>query len=197
MKTGTGAPTYQPLPGIYKRRYPFRLSVPSFVYPDTWAVNARMLAPHVDEIELLLFESKPEGCLPSREEIDALSEISNEFSLGYNIHLPTDISLAASGRAGQDEALDTLQRAIDMTHRLDPTSWTLHIPCDVSTGTDTDIQRWQARARAGLEKLMAADIPSRRLAVENLDYPFNRVRSIVRELDMSICMDVGASTCQR
>ena len=64
--------SYKPLPGIYKCRYPFRLSVPSFLYPDTWAANARMLAPHVDEIELLFFESKPKVCLPSREEIRAL-----------------------------------------------------------------------------------------------------------------------------
>lgn len=191
MSPTSGTPFYQPLPKIYKNRYPFRLSVPSFVYPDTWAVNARMLAPHVDEIELLFFESLPDGCLPSREEIDALVQISKDFSLGYNIHLPTDVSLAASGRAGQAKAIDALGRVVDMTLALDPSSWTLHIPHDLEKRTDTDIKRWQERALAGLEKFLDAGIPSRRLAIENLDYPFEWVRDIVRELDLSTCMDLG------
>lgn len=191
MNAGNGPSSYPPLPGIYKRRYPFRLSVPSFIYPDTWAVNARMLAPHVDEIELLFFESETGDCLPSREEIDALSKIRKDFTLGYNIHLPTDVSLAAPGGAGRAEALDALGRVIEMTRELDPSSWTLHIPCGPSAETDTDIERWRGSVRAGLEKLLAAGIPPGRLAVENLDYPFEWVRDVVRELDLSVCMDVG------
>lgn len=192
MTASPEAAAYRPLPKIYKTRYPFRLSVPSFVYPDTWAANARMLGPNVDEIELLFFESKPEGSLPSREEIDALSRISEDFSLGYNIHLPTDVSLAAPGREGRIEALDALRRVVGLTLPLDPLGWTLHIPLDPSMGTGADdIQRWRGRAREGLEKLLGAGVPSRRLAVENLDYPFGWVRNIIRELDVSVCMDAG------
>lgn len=191
MSAGAGIPSYKPLPNIYKGRYPFRLSVPSFVYPDTWAVNARMLAPYMDEIELLFFESRTEGCLPSREEIDELIQTSKDFSMGYNIHLPTDVSLAAPGRAGQTDAIDTLGRVVDLTQALDPSSWTLHIPWGPSKRTDTEIKRWKERARAGLEKLLETGVPPRRLAVENLDYPFGWVRDLVLELDLSICMDAG------
>jgi sugar phosphate isomerase/epimerase len=145
----------------------------------------------VDEVELLFFESKSEDCMPSREEIEALSRISKEFSLDYNIHLPTDVSLAAPNRAGRNEALDALGRVIDMTRELDPSSWTLNIPWDLSKRTGTEIERWRERARAGLEKLLGSGIPSRRLAVENLDYPFGWVRDLILELDLSVCMDVG------
>lgn len=184
--------TYLSLPKVLKRRYPFRVSSPSFIYPDTWSVNARMLARHVDEVELLFFESRTEGCLPSREEIEALSQISNDFSIGYNIHLPTDLSLASAGRMEQKKSLDTYRRVMDLTSRLDPTSWTLHIPCDqpIASGTDV-VARWQDRAREGLEKLLADGIPPRRLAIENLDYPFVWVQDIVKAYDLSVCMDVG------
>jgi sugar phosphate isomerase/epimerase len=150
-----------------------------------------MLGPHVDEVELLFFESRPTDCLPTREEIGALSQISKEFSLGYNIHLPTDVSLAEGGREKQDEAIGALLQVMDLTAGLDPTSWTLHIPSDAVLRSEADVARWQGRARAGLEKLLDAGIPSRRLVIENLDYPFGWVRGLVQELDLGICMDVG------
>jgi len=150
-----------------------------------------MMAPHVDEIELLFFESKSVDCLPSREEIDTLSRISKNFSLKYNIHLPTDVSLASPDRAGRNEAIDALGRVVDLTHALDPTSWTLHLPSDPSMRTGTEVKRWQKSVRAGLERFLAAGIPPRRLAVENLDYPFEWIREIVLEFDLSICMDLG------
>lgn len=161
------------------------------MYPDSWAENARMLAPFVDEIELLFFESRTDDCLPSRGEIDALLRIAKEFSLGYNVHLPTDISLAASDKVRQTEALDAIRRVFDLAGRLAPSSWTLHIPCDISKPTDADVTRWQARARTVLEKLLDEGMPSRLLAIENLDYTFDRVRDLILDLDLSICMDVG------
>jgi len=191
LTSSPGIDKYQPLPKTYKRRYPFRLSVPSFIYPDKWSVNARMLGPHVDEVELLFFESRSEDCLPTREEIEALSQISKDFCLTYNIHLPTDISLAAADRAGQSEAIDALLRVMDLTSRLDPTSWTLHIPYDAPQAGGGDVTLWQVRARAGLERLLAHGIQPRRLAIENIDYPFAWVWDLVRDFDLSICMDAG------
>jgi sugar phosphate isomerase/epimerase len=183
--------SYQPLPKVYKSRYPFSLSVPSFIYPDTWSVNARMLGPYVDEVELLFFESQSKDCLPSREELDELSRISKEFSLRYNIHLPTDVSLAASDRAEQEKATETLRRMMDLTDGLDPTNWTLHIPCDASQRPGKEVTDWQVRARAGLETLLSTGVQPRRIAIENLDYPFEWVGGIVQDLNLSICMDVG------
>jgi sugar phosphate isomerase/epimerase len=191
LNTPNHAAPYQPLAKIYKRRYPFRLSVPSFVYPDTWAANARMLGPYVDEIELLFFESKPTDCLPSRKELDELRAISKDFSLGYNIHLPTDVSLTAQERPDRSNALDAIRRVVDLTLHLNPSSWTLHIPYDCSKETGTDVRVWQGHAREALEKLIGEGIPPRLLAIENLDYPFDRVRDLVLDLDLSICMDAG------
>lgn len=150
-----------------------------------------MLGPHVDEIELLLFESKTEGCLPSREEIDLLLDISKAFSLTYNVHLPTDVSLASSDRSERDKAVDTLRRVMEMTAELGPTNWTLHVPFDESQEGGADIVGWQGRARTGIGRLIDGGIPARRLAVENLDYPFGWIQKTVQDLDLGICMDVG------
>jgi sugar phosphate isomerase/epimerase len=150
-----------------------------------------MLGLHVDEVELLFFESKKEGSLPSREEIDRLSRLSEEFSLTYNVHLPTDISPAAPGRAERADATDALKRVVDLTQRLYPTSFTLHLPFDAPGREPREVERWQGRALSGLEELLAEGVPPRSLAIENIDYPFGWVADIVRDFDLSICMDMG------
>jgi hypothetical protein len=84
---------YPALPKSYKGVYPFKIGTTSFIYPASYTQNVTMLAPYVDEIELLLFESAPDS-LPSIHEIKKLLSLSKEFDLTYNVHLPIDISLS-------------------------------------------------------------------------------------------------------
>ncbi len=49
---------YKKLPEIYKNSFPFKISCPSFIYKDDYIPNIKMLAPFMDEIELLFFEGK-------------------------------------------------------------------------------------------------------------------------------------------
>jgi len=190
-KRSPEAAGWEPLPKSFKNRFPFKLSVPSFTYPGTWAANAEMLGPYVDEIELLFFESQAEGALPARQEIDRLISISEDVSVSYNIHLPTDVSLASPDRGLQAKAADSLRYFLDLANELNPSSFTLHIPYDAPGYSETDIKRWQERAGAEVEKLLQTGVSSRLLAVENLDYPFEWIRNCIREFDLSVCMDVG------
>ncbi|MBW2327110.1 MAG: hypothetical protein JRF45_11650 [Deltaproteobacteria bacterium] len=86
-----------------------------------------MLAPYLDEIELLLFESTP-GSLPSIHEVKQLLSLANEFDLTYNIHLPLDIYLGAPERSIRRFALDTIKQIVDLTASLSPSTYTLHLP---------------------------------------------------------------------
>ncbi|MDP3028536.1 MAG: hypothetical protein Q8O04_03405, partial [Deltaproteobacteria bacterium] len=74
----------------YRGIFPFRLATTSFIYPDRILPNAMRLAPYLDEMELILFESKN---LPDREEISDLSALQDKQGLSYNVHLPLDIFL--------------------------------------------------------------------------------------------------------
>lgn len=174
---------HRPLPKNYRTRYPFRLAAPSFIWPDTWAANARLLAPAVDEVELLLFESQG---LPDETEIRELEQIRRNTGLGYNIHLPTDVSLTDPAR--WETAAGALQTAIERTAPLEPSVFILHLPAP-KTSTETE---WQAAARRGLERLLSTGISPRRIAVETLeDGPFARIQPLVEEIDLSICLDTG------
>jgi len=76
----------------YKHAYPFKIGTTSYIYPDHIIPNVKMLAPYLDEIELLLFESNLDN-LPTSQEINELALLAEQFDLTYNVHLPIDISL--------------------------------------------------------------------------------------------------------
>lgn len=175
--------SHRPLPRNFRNRYPFRLAAPSFVWPDTWAANARMLAPAVDEVELLLFES--DG-LPDEAEIRELEQIRRDTGLGYNVHLPTDVAL--TDPAGWETAARALQIAIERTAPLEPSVFILHLS---APDTTTEME-WRDAARRGLERFLSIGIDCRRFAAETLeDGPFERIEPLVEEFDLSVCLDTG------
>ena len=88
---------YPQLPKSYKNAYPFRVSAPSFIYPDDYIPNVQMLGPFLDEIELLCFESH-KFSLPTQETIREMGFLAKEFKFTYNVHLPTDIDLGSPER---------------------------------------------------------------------------------------------------
>jgi sugar phosphate isomerase/epimerase len=179
---------FPPLSTVCKKRFPFSLACPSFVYPAGYVDNIRHLAPHVDEIELLFFESRFADSLPSPALIRELAQLSRSGDITYNVHLPTDICLGHRDAAVRKTAVDVLTRTIDSCMPLDPTTFTLHLERDRS---EPDDRRWQAHAAKSVEAVLATGIPCRRISVENLDYDFELAAPVVTDLDLSVCMDMG------
>ena len=98
---------YPSLEKSYKNHYPFRLGTTSFIYPESYIPNVKMLGPYLDEIELLFMES---NSLPSKDQINELALLAKEYELTYNIHLPTDISIGASDSSIRLHAVETVKR---------------------------------------------------------------------------------------
>jgi sugar phosphate isomerase/epimerase len=180
--------SYPPLATVCKKQFPFSLCCPSFVYPAGYVDNVRQLAPFVDEIELLFFESRFADSLPSREMIRELVQLARSGDITYNVHLPTDICLGHRDAGVRQTAVDVLTRTIARCAPLDPTTFTLHLARDSS---EPDYRRWQANAVTSLENVLATGIPGRRLSVENLDDGLESAGPVIRQLDLSVCMDMG------
>lgn len=174
----------------YKNAYPFRLCTTSFIYPDAYVPNVRMLGPCVDEVELLFFESAPES-LPSESELRALADLAGEFDLTYNIHLPTDISPCDADPARARNAAETFRRIIDMTRFLAPTTYTLHLPYDRKSNGEDEVKKWRDDAHKGMTRILAGGVASRTISIETLDYPIDRAAPIISDLDLSVCLDIG------
>jgi len=182
--------SYPVLSKSYKGLYPFKLCTTSFIYPDHYVPNVKLLGPFVDEIELLLFESAPADSLVSIQEISALSRLSKELDFTYNIHLPTDISIGDPDPVNQQQAVDSLIGVIERVASLRPTTYTLHVPYDDNTGDKDKIKRWQEIVHDNLVKILATGVGNL-IAIETLDYPFEIIETIISDLNLSVCMDLG------
>jgi sugar phosphate isomerase/epimerase len=178
------------LPKSYKGAFSFKIGTTSFIYPDGYVQNVKMLAPYLDEIELLLFESTP-GSLPSIHEVKQLLSLADEFDLTYNIHLPLDISLGAPERSIRQFALDTVKQVMDLTAPLSPSTYTLHLPYDEAGVDNEQIKCWQNRLNTGINKLVSTGINGEMISIETLDYPLNWVDEILTDSNLSVCLDVG------
>lgn len=171
--------------------FPFKLGTTSFIYPDHYIPNVKMLGPFLDEIELLLFESTKADALPSKPVIAELSTLAADFDLSYNVHLPTDISLSDQDLGKQRHAVETLIRVIELVYPLSPSVLTLHVPYIEESFEEFNVKNWQDRVYCNLEKILSATLPKDMIAIETLDYPFELIEDILIDLDLSICLDLG------
>ena len=182
---------YPLLSKSYKGVFPFNIGTTSFIYPDHYVPNVKMLGPYLDEIELLLFESLPAEALPSKAVIAELSRLAEAHDLTYNIHLPTDVSISDPQPVKQQLAIDTLIGVIDRASPLAPTAYALHIPYNRKSYDDDTVKRWQDRVFRNLQKILARGLPPNLIAIETLDYRFDLLNDILTELNLSVCLDFG------
>lgn len=173
----------------YKKAYPFRLATTSFIYPAGYSDNVRRLAPWVDEIELLLFES---GHLPDSTEVYRLQMLADDQDISYNVHLPMDIRLGAVDTDQRHRSVSAVAQTIERVAPLAATTYTLHLTVDDMVQTSADLKAWHSYCMESLEDLMQRTaIPSRCLSVETLDFNPQWLVDIVEPMDLSICIDIG------
>ncbi len=175
-----------------KKRFPFRLSAPSFVYPADYVTNVSILGPYLDEIELLLFESQQDS-LPTEKDIEQLAGLQKQVDITYNIHLPLDLDLSAPDTSHTRYAIQQIAYIAKMVRCLCPTTYTLHLKCDLKRdASQNQIADWQRRTRISLEKLLPiSSLKASQISVETLSYPPQWFEPIVGEFDLSVCIDVG------
>lgn len=186
-----GHSMYPTLTTSYKNRFAFQLGTTSFIYPDKYAANVRLLAPCFDEIELLMFESRPAQSLPARDEILALKGLAADFGIRYNVHLPYDVAPGGRDAVQRRQAVDALRKVIALTHPLDPTTYTLHLACGENPRDPDAVRRWKDRVQQSLKQIVGPDIPGRSLSIENLDYPLQWLDELITAHDLSLCLDIG------
>jgi len=191
---------YTPLPKSYKKMFPFKLSTTSYIYPDHIVPNVAMLAPFLDEIELVLFESERHDNYPDDTQIDHLIELSLLHRIGFNIHLPIDISLGDESEQVRAKGVSIARSVIQKTLRLNPSFYVLHLDflnppvLPLPKGgfmEETDIEVWRGRLLRSVEEMAQNGIDPNRMAVETLGYPFEWIEDIVEKSGFSVCLDIG------
>ncbi len=167
-----------------KGRFPFSFGVPSFLYQAGWAYNVERLAAVVDEVELLLFESRGSCSLPLEEEIALIASHAAPAGLKLNVHLPLDIDLASADPAARARAHDTIGRVLALAAPLSVSTFVLHVPRPAME----DLAAWRARVAKSLSLLPE---PRSRFSVETLDWDLRDVKDLLAALGFSVCIDIG------
>lgn len=175
----------------YKGRFLFRIATTSYIYPDHVVPNVKILAPYLDEIELLFLESTEET-FPARSDIDTLACIAQEEALTYNVHLPLDCYLGDPDRNVRDYAVSAIQKIIDLTGLLSPSTYTIHLSLKERAGHNvTETSAWRQRVGESIESILATGINSKKISVENLSYPFEWAEGLIKKYGLSVCLDFG------
>ena len=177
------------MPVSLKSRFPFKLGTTSFIHPAGYSDNVRLLAPLVDEIELLLLESDH---LPSVHQISELQSLAGALDVTYNIHLPMDISLADPSPEIRRRSREAVLRALDLVVPLNASTHTLHVTFAMPDKTPASITAWQASAVRSLDRLLAkTPMGAGNLTVETLDFPPRWLLPLATQLGLAVCVDVG------
>jgi sugar phosphate isomerase/epimerase len=183
---------YPPLQKCYKKMFPFKLATTSYIYPDRIVPNVTLLAPFLDEIELVLFESERQDTLPDEEEINQLMSLSIHHEVNFNVHLPIDIFLGDESEEVRSNGTSVVKKMIERTLCLKPSLYTLHFDLrNKNGGEQRDIETWRRRIIQSVEEIVEYGIESNRISIETLDYPFEWIEDIVKEFGFSICLDIG------
>jgi len=183
---------FTPLPRVTQART-YRLGVTSYVYPADILTNVERVAPVVDDIEIVFFESHDASNFPSLDTIEKLRMIAARHDLTYTIHFPTDRALGSPDPAEREAFLASVLHIIELCRPLTPHGWILHVEGIRANADATRLRAWQ-RDTAPLLGIIAGmlDHPAR-LCLENIDYPFDWCEPLLNNLPFApgVCLDLG------
>ncbi|MGE4584375.1 MAG: cobamide remodeling phosphodiesterase CbiR [Sphaerochaeta sp.] len=170
-----------------------RIGTTSYILPDDILPNIRYLAPLVDDVELVLFESEGMSNLPSKQTVQALQDIGREHALTYTIHFPLDIHPGVANTQARRHFVDVIDRIIDLSEPLSPFGYVLHLTPEQYGGQPAEnVPRWLDSLDRSLDALFnRISVPSSLVCVESLSYPFALVQPLVARYNLSVTLDIG------
>lgn len=178
--------------GEFKGKLPFRLGSTSFVFPDDILPNVKALSEHVDDIELLRFESDEISPMPSAEVLAELSSLSEAHNLTYTIHLPVDTDIGALDENERQSSVQKILRTVECFSSLLPFSYVLHVPKPtIDVLQPNNMKRWLHALYCSANDLLATGIDPKKISIETIDYPFEWLTGLFEEYRFSVCLDVG------
>ncbi len=135
--------------------------------------------------------------------IEHLAGLRSETGLGYTVHLPLwSVEPSTPLTPVRQGSVRAVVDSIRATLPLEPEVYVLH-----STGAlaaefyrmripelarGLALRQFQNGARESIKTILAeTGLPSRKLAIETIEFPFEMTLELAEELDLSICFDTG------
>jgi sugar phosphate isomerase/epimerase len=135
--------------------------------------------------------------------IQKLAELKAERGLSYTLHLPLwsvepSTPLGPVRQGSVQAVVDSIQASLP----LDPEMYVLHATGSLAAEfyrmripegpRALLLRQFQSAARESLRAILRqTGIPSRKLAIETIEFPLDLTLELAEELDLSICFDTG------
>ncbi|NHK32616.1 MAG: sugar phosphate isomerase/epimerase [Asgard group archaeon] len=139
----------------------------------------------------------------SPEEIEQMVELKKKEKISFSIHFPLwGMEPAAFNEHIRDASIAAFIDCIELTKPLDPICWVIHptgtltveflnmnLP-DIAKGFIVD--QFCSYVEESIEKLLdKTNISPEKIAIENIEFPFETMEPIIEEYGLSICFDTG------
>lgn len=170
---------------------PFALGCTSYVIPADIVTNVRALAPYVDDVELILFESPVASNMLTDREVRTLIELANEHGITYTVHLPTENRAGVADPCERQRYVTSARRVIEMCAPLEPRAWIMHLEGGAHDMSRSERESWISRCDESLQAIIEAASHTKLLVVENLGYPWQWHQKLAAAFGARLCCDVG------
>lgn len=135
--------------------------------------------------------------------IQELAALRAGLSVSYTVHLPLwSVETSTPLEAVRNGSTQAVIDCIHATRVLEPEMYVLHATGALAaefyqmrlppTGKALILRQFQRNAMLSLQQILAeTGLPSRQLAIETIEFPFELTLEMATSLDLSICLDSG------
>jgi sugar phosphate isomerase/epimerase len=135
--------------------------------------------------------------------IEGLAALKKEIGMSYTVHLPLwSVEPSTPLTPVREGSVRAVIDTIDATVSLEPETYVLHATGALASefyrkklpeaGKSLVLRIFQSNAHESLKTILAeTGIPSRQLAIETIEFPFDLTLELAEELDLSMCLDTG------
>jgi sugar phosphate isomerase/epimerase len=138
----------------------------------------------------------------SPQAIDSLKALKDQ-GVTYTVHLPLwSVEPSTPQTPVREGSVAAIVQCIQTTRALDPETYVLHAFGALASeftnkkfsevATNLILRQFQNGARQSIQRILAeTGLPSRKLAIETIEFPLDLTLEVAEEFDLSICLDTG------
>ncbi len=160
------------------KNLPFKLATTSFIYPDRIIPNVKRLGTFFDEIELLIFESRP--FIPKNQTVSEQAVNGQKCRSKYTILQRREIEQSVEVEVLPSS--EEIKELVELSHTLELT-YNVHLPIDISL---TDILRSERiKAIDTVKRLLELCAPLNPTTYTlHLDFDYNKANNRLLDNDL-------------
>lgn len=182
------------IPKILKKKSvrKFKVGCPSYILPTGYIENITFAMDHVEDVQLLLFDSETEDPLFKEETLMTLDYLAKDGEITYSVHMHTFPDIF--DKDGFNNRLNKAVKVMNKLESLPISGYTFHYDIpekieDITEEKKIEIDQCYIRFFKELKKRLGNYSPI--ITLENTTTPLSWLDHVVKEAGIHYCLDLG------